>query len=94
MPVIREAIHSHRCTSWTLSLAMLFTILFFDSHEAGFPLFEASLLMNAQLGVTMTLIWRLSYNLAMAFRGTTVHDEVVVFRPLIFGTLSAFFVNR
>ena len=91
MPVIREAIHRHRCTSWTLSLAMLSTILLFDSHEAGFPLFEALLLMNAQLGVTTTLIWRLSNNLATAFRGTTVHDEVVVFRPLIFGTLSAFF---
>ena len=33
---------------------------------------------NALLKVTMTLTWGLSNNPAMAFLGTTVHDEVVV----------------
>ena len=34
--------------------------LFFDSYEAGFPLFGV-LLTNAPLGVTMTLTWGALY---------------------------------
>ena len=66
MPVIREAVHRHRCPSWILSLAKLFTILFSDSYEAGFPLFEV-LLTNALYGVTMALTWWLSNNIVVAF---------------------------
>ena len=61
MPVIREAIHRHRCTSWTLSLAVsaiLRSFIFRFFYEAGSPpLFEVLLFTNALMGVTVTLTW-------------------------------------